>query len=104
MAKSLYTKKQERKYAKQRIKRGWSDRDWWSINHHIASILSETLKKYVDDGVSYIEDKEDWLKHSEVLGRYKDKYDLDFEEGELYYAEVQKSMHWVAENFGRLWD
>jgi hypothetical protein len=104
MAKSLYTKKQERKYAKQRVKRGWSDRDWWSIDHHIAEILSQTLRKYVEDGHCYIEDKEDWMKHSEVLGRYKDKYDLDFEEGELYYAEVQKSMHWVAENFGRLWD
>jgi hypothetical protein len=104
MAKSLYTKKEERKYAKQRIKRGWSDRDWWSIDYHIAQILSETLKKYVEDGFSYIEDKEDWLKHSEVLSKYKDHRELSYEEQELYYKEVQESMHWVADNFGRLWD
>jgi hypothetical protein len=37
-------------FAYQRVTRGFSDRDWWSIDSHIANILSQALPKYVKDG------------------------------------------------------
>ena len=90
----------EIKWAKQRITRGYSDRDWWSIDHFIADVLSKALRQYVEAGHLVINDKEEWLKHSDVLANYNRIYEFDKD----YEAQLKETLLWVADNFGRFWD
>jgi hypothetical protein len=90
----------ELKWAKQRLTRGYSDRDWWSIDHFIAGVLSKALRQYVEHGHLLIEDKDEWLKHSDVLADYDRVYGVD----EEYIAQLDETLAWVAENFRRFWD
>ena len=93
------------KWAKQRLTRGYSDRDWWSIDDFIADVLSKALRQYVEAGHGVIDDKEEWLKHSDVLAKYSSRlFELDYSAFQDYETQVKETLHWVADNFGRFWD
>lgn len=103
----------ELKYAYQRVTRGFSDRDWWSLDNHIAEMLSKALPKYVKDGhgVSsmYYEDGEDWDVDVDIL---KARRDADYLRMAKMFAnyddrsskDSQEMSAWIAKHFETLWD
>lgn len=103
----------ELKYAYQRVTRGFSDRDWWSLDNHIAEMLSKALPKYVKDGhgVSsmYYEDGEGWDVDVNIL---KARRDADYLRMAALFAnyddrsgkDSQEMSAWIAKHFETLWD
>jgi hypothetical protein len=103
----------ELKYAYQRVTRGFSDRDWWSLDNHIAEILSKALPKYVKDGhgvsTIYYEEGESWDTEIEVL---LSRRDPDYLRMAAMFAnydersdeEMKEMSAWLGKHFGTLWD
>jgi hypothetical protein len=118
----------------QRAFRGYSDRDWWSIDSHIAEILSKSLIRYVEKGhtvpVSYFKGdlnkaddeaaSKEWDKAKEIRDAEYEKY-ADFfaryadggvwaseeaaeELNGVTPAQYEEAMQWLAEHFTELWD
>jgi hypothetical protein len=112
----------------QRITRGFSDRDWWSIDVFIAKVLSEALPKYVRDSKSisihYIGLKEeltdeewanaeakrdkDYMKYADFFARYADSgiWNNSKDAKELNGVtpeEYKDAMRWLGKHFGNLW-
>lgn len=115
-------------WAYQRVTRGFSDRDWWSIDAFIANILSEALPKYVKDSksisVNYIGLKEeltdkDWekaeakrnkeyTKYADFFARYADggiwnNPETAKELNGVTPEEYKEAMRWLGKHFGSLW-
>lgn len=71
----------------QRATRGYSDRDLWSIDSHIAGILSKSLSRYVEmkDAVAadFLEEGADY-DSDEAWDKAKDTQDAEYKK----YAEV----------------
>lgn len=119
----------ELKFAWQRATRGFSDRDWWSIDYHIADILSKALPMYIDRGhgvsMGFFEgddfesdeahekaitkQKEEYLKYADFFKRYCDggvwtKEETAKELNGVTTEEYEEAMQWLATNFSGLWD
>lgn len=120
--KQLYRKA---KYFYQRGRRGWSDRDWWSTDYYLKSVIPAMLRKYAKDGISYpgrypFETAESWhkalLKAADDIEAYyifdEKDHDLSTKEAiEQYHVEsqaaqkrTQEGMQFVTDNFLSLWD
>lgn len=115
----------EIKYAFQRATRGYSDKDWWSIDAHIANILSKALPQYVKDSPSlsfqYYEGEgdeaferglakrnADYLKYANFFARYYDGGIWQDEKTAQQFngvtpEECEEAMAWLAKNFSHLW-
>ena len=113
----------------QRAFRGYSDKDLWSIDSHIANILSKSLSRYVEmkNGVSalYLEYGDDYesdeawdkakakqdaeyLKYSAVFARYAENGlwhspEAAEELNGVTQEEYDDAMKWLASRFQTLW-
>lgn len=112
----------------QRATRGYSDRDLWGIDSHIASVLSKSLYRYVEMknavSVDYIDIGEDlenadwdaakekqdaeYLKYAEVFARYADGGLWESEEtaqelNAVTPEEFDDAMQWLSKRFTTLW-
>jgi hypothetical protein len=116
----------EARYARQRVVRGFSDRDWWSIDMFLAQVLAEALPKYVKDGhgVSgyYIKGETDedfeaavavrdaeYLKYADIFKRFSENGVWEKEEDAKEFdaasgAEMKEALEWLAAHFTQLWD
>lgn len=119
----------EFKWGYQRATRGFSDKDWWSFDSHIAEILSKALPLYVSQGIGTnstffegddIDNEESWkqarekqdreyLKYADIFNRYANGGvcldDVDAKESNgVTQEEYDEAMQWLAKNFGTLWD
>lgn len=112
------------RYFIQRGNRGWSDRDWWSTHDYLTDIIPPMLRKQATHGIGYpgvlpydtpkkwskilleaADDIEAYRKHDELdFPNTKEEQEQYFINGEKAYKRTQKGMHFVAENFGHLWD
>lgn len=113
----------------QRANRGYSDKDLWSIDSHLADIISKTLLRYVEmknavsveylkDGADY-ESSEAWdeakelqdaeyTKYSKIFARYAENglwYSPDAAEAVngISQEEYDDAMQWLAKRFHTLW-
>jgi hypothetical protein len=113
----------------QRATRGYSDRDLWSIDSHIAGILSKSLSRYVEmknavsvdylaEGSDYNSDEEwdkakalqdtEYAKYSEVFARYSKNGlwhspESAAELNGVTEEEFDEAMQWLAKRFQTLW-
>jgi len=117
----------EIQFAWQRVSRGWDDSATWSLDVHLARLLSEQLNHLADtthgwpgepDGdFPHFEDWQFALRENALKLRvYADgKFSvpdagLASSESDLnavleeQYSAAQEAMRWVADNFGSLWD
>lgn len=103
------------KHARQRVTRGWDDSSTWSLDTHLARTLGAQLTHLADVTHGYpsggtFHSFEQWQEtlrtHGAALTRYGDdifKYEDNINHEQLT-AEAQAALHWVADNFGSLWD
>jgi hypothetical protein len=123
------TIKNEIKWAYQRATRGFSDRDWWSLDSHIANVLSKALPLYIEKGhgvnASYFEgedydDDEGWKKaeekrdeeyrkYADIFARYADggvwQDEITAKElNGITPNEYEDAMEWLSKHFSGLWD
>lgn len=101
----------------QRSRRGWSDRDMWSLDRYLAGVIAGSLRCLRDTGHGYpIEMTEDEWEQTltdiiEPLETYvADRFDPDESIYELGVRETEEyqnaveAMHKLASVFGSLWD
>jgi hypothetical protein len=103
------------KYARQRVKRGWDDTATWSLDTHLARTLGAQLSHlaYVTHGYpsggnfSTFEEWQEALRtHGQSLTLYAEgihEYEDNIDHAKLI-ADAETALHWVADNFGSLWD
>lgn len=111
-------------YIKQRITRGWSDRDWWSMDYYLKDVIPAMLRKYAKDGNGYpgthaydtpekwsaallkaADDIEAWYIHDEKdFPSDKAEQEQYFEESKAAQDRTRRGMQFVADNFLSLWD
>lgn len=111
-------------YIKQRVNRGWSDKDWWSMDYYLRDIIPPMLRKYAKDGVGYpgvgpydtpkkwekallkaADDIEAWHKHKEKnFPKTKKAQDKYFEDSKKAQERTKRGISFVANNFLNLWD
>lgn len=98
----------------QRATRSWDARSVWDLDHWLGSVIGAQLIYMADiahgSPMGYPGDFEGWVAdlraNGEILKRHgEDRLDdiLNDRDRDVYLA-AQKSMHWVADNFGALWD
>lgn len=120
------------RWRKQRADRGWSDRDWWSMDYFLKDIIPPMLRKYAKEGggiptsldKSYTDkqfqaaiDKwhKDLLKAADDIEAYYKHEELPFPKSraarDKYFANsrvaekrTKDGMKFVANNFLSLWD
>jgi len=67
----------------QRITRGYSTEDWWSLDYHLAHILSQTLVEYVERdtpiSMNYFDEGADYFDEG-----------ADYDDEEAYDAAVER--------------
>tara|TARA_B100001245_G_C22893491_1_gene430706 strand:- start:4535 stop:4999 length:465 start_codon:yes stop_codon:yes gene_type:complete len=121
----------EARYRKQRINRGWSDRDAWGGGEHIAEVSAGILRelnkeqnivdwdwyfrenewetfgyKNLDEVAQDIENYLDWelLSYSEPLySQFGRDYETRWQIEIQLYEDYRQAMRFVAENIGALW-
>ena len=103
-------------HAAQRLNRGWDDTATWSLDTHLCRTLGPQLKHLAATTHGWPQsDKyptfEDWQKalneHGDILIAYGNKWeaeDFSYLQEKKQLAAAQKSLRWVAENLGGLWD
>jgi hypothetical protein len=109
--------------AYQRVNRGWDDRSLWSLDDHLCKTLGAQLVELADiahgwpSGDKYPE-YEDWTaalrKNGAALTAYSTRWELWADESldrdtinkkeTKIIADAKRSLRWVAENLGSLWD
>lgn len=116
------------KRAKQRMNRGFSDRDMWSADMYLAGLIADVLQWYIDYGhgvpMSYSYDLDsnnpdvdimverrnaDYEKHIAILREYakngcalNQKWVDEF--GGVLDKDIQKTLKWFSKHFTELWD
>lgn len=99
------------KWAWQRVRRGWSDYDAYSLDYYLAGVIAGALGN-IRDGHSYPTDmtSEEWEAYLddiiESLTRYRDtKFTTtDYAEEMVAYDDAARAMHNLAYRFGDMWD
>src|ERR1700678_910209 len=97
-------------WRRQRAKRGWADRDTWSLDSYIAKVISEMLVYLADHTHSYPgggsewPTPEDWDTHLRDLARRMTAWSGDDWCDDDAYATTKAAMAEFAENFGHYWD
>lgn len=101
--------------AGQRVKRGWDETATWSLDTHLGRTLGSQLIALAEVSHGWPQsdefpEYEDWTAalraHGATLIEYGRKHDTDLtmEQETALYTEAQKSLRWVADNLGSLWD
>jgi hypothetical protein len=103
------------KYARQRVTRGWDDTATWSLDTHLARTLGAQLSHLADvthgfpSGRTY-QEFEQWQEalrtNGKALTLYAEgihEYEDNIDHAKLI-ADAEAALHWVADNFGSLWD
>lgn len=103
------------KWKRERMRKGWSEYDWWSIDRHFAQMIAEVARKYRDEGHGYpIQQSENGEELAEVLAIKKWNTILtEMADGFENYAkeklewddpQVKHAMALFAEWFPAMWD
>ncbi len=99
-------------WKRERMQKGWSERDWWSIDRHFARMIAETARKYRDGGHGYPFMRDDEgnelaevlavSKWNALLTEMADGFD-NYAKGRLDWEEplVKRAMVLFAEYFQR---
>lgn len=100
------------KFAYQRITRGYSDLDWWSVDHFIAETLPPMLRKLAkgysvpmrfvteDDTADIDAMSEEYNKYADYLEGWLKEDGWNAEDNE----RAKEALHWFADHFGEFWD
>lgn len=109
----ILEKAREIKYFWQRGRRGYSDRDCWSIDGFLLKILPPMIAGLRDRGIGYpcdMESREEWEKLLSIilmgLEANQRICDMDFD-NETYEAlqlMSDKGLFLLAKHFNSLWD
>ncbi len=94
------------KWAWQRMRRGWSDRDVWSFDRYLAGVIAGGLDK-LSDGISHPSDltAEQWEDLlDEIAGALLRYRNDDLMNNEITHQEAVAALHRLADRFGDLWD
>lgn len=103
------------KHARQRVTRGWDDTATWSLDTHLARTLGAQLVRLAEVTHGYpsggtFNTFEEWQEalrtHGNALTRYAEgihEYDEHIDHEQLI-RDAETALHWVADNFGSLWD
>lgn len=102
---------QRPKWAWQRMRRGWSDRDAWSFDVYLAGVIAGGLQN-IRNGHSHPSDMtpEEWEAYlddiSESLIRYREgKFtDQSYDEEMAMHDDATEAVHNLAYRFGDMWD
>lgn len=98
-------------HAWQRLTRSWDDKSVWSLSHHVGHTLGAQLVYMADIAHGYpgeyVGGFDAWVadlrRNGELLQRYAEDRLEDIDDLTAY-ENAKKAMHWVAWNFGALWD
>jgi len=91
----------------QRSKRGWADRDVWSLDSYLAKLIGSSIASLRNHGHGYPSDitLEQWddvlTRISEPLLAYHKHWD-DYDN--RYIEEAQQALRLLAEHFPSCWD
>lgn len=102
-------------WKRERMQKGWSEWDWWSIDRHFAKMIAEVARKYRDDGHGYpmqydSDGKELWegaavKKWNTILTEMADGFQGYYDEKlEFDDPAVKRAMALFAEWFPAMWD
>jgi hypothetical protein len=112
------------RYFVQRGRRGWSDRDAWSVDYYLAEVIPPMLRRLVEYGngfpagimsEDFTEDEweahykkwhKDLLKAADDIDQHKvaTDYAEKYEDIEKAMKRVERGLSWVQKNFFQLWD
>lgn len=116
------------KHNRQRVKRGFSDRDMFNADMYLAGMFADILQWYVDNGhgvsMHYAYDLDeynpdidimierrnaDYAEHIAVFREYAkngDAFNEDWQKqfGGVLEKDMQNSLQWFSEHFTSLWD
>jgi hypothetical protein len=105
--------------ARQRLTRGWDVRSVWGLDYWLGRTLGAQLVYMADIAHGWPGDYEggfdkwvaDLRLHGEALLHYARSSDdikytltLSHDDEKAIHEQAQAAMHWVADNFGALWD
>jgi len=95
----------ELRMRRQALARGWSDRDWWSLNQHLCQHLGELMLALVSDGrtlPAWVEgDGDEW--RAEVRRQAEALLAFDMTDRRTT-PDAAAALRWVADNLEDLWD
>ena len=120
----------EWKWRRQRVKRGWSDKDCWAAGEHIMEVTAGMLRHLESNGstdwekmfthnfsdnMGYSSIKNVYMDIEEYLEReYEGPVGLNYEDARAVkeyheetlriYEKASKAMQFVAKNIGMFWD
>ena len=118
------------RWAYQRARYGYSDRDWWSGDYHIAGVIAGIMEKIVKDGngvaMSYWNEQdgdpwnpdvdlmverrdEEWNKYIAIFREYSKNgpainQEWKDEFGGVLDSDMKDALLWLSEHFSELWD
>ena len=113
------------KWAYQRIRYGYSDRDWWNGDFYLAGVVAGIMEKIVNKGhgvaTSYGDNWEtpieimverrdaDWKKYIEIFREYSKRGPALNQEwkdnfGGVLDEDMQDALQWLSKHFQELWD
>lgn len=99
------------KWAWQRMRRGWSDRDAWSFDDYLSGVIAGGLRN-IRNGHSYPADMEadEWEAYLDEIIDALDRYHntkfsgAEYAEEMTAYSDAVDAMHRLADRFGNMWD
>jgi hypothetical protein len=113
------------KWAYQKFRYGYSDRDWWNGDLYLAGVIAGIMEKIVDDGhgvaMSYSDDENtpievmvelrdaEWKKYIAIFREYS-KYGAALNQswkeefGGVLDEDMQDALQWLSKHFQELWD
>ena len=103
--------KRRKKWIKQRIKRGYSDRDVWSFDSFLAEVIAGGVRQISRFGgypLSFEEQPDKWKDDLNFIAdqfeRYsKEQFKFAPDFNEFYKGDFHKAWTMLEENFGGLW-
>lgn len=113
------------RYARQRVTRGFSDRDMWNADAFLARTYADILMWYVhkgmgvptcylnnwDDPVAEAAERRDadYYKYADIFRRYAKGGEWHTEDhvkefGGVLDKEMEEALQWMSKHFQELWD
>jgi hypothetical protein len=100
---ALERRRRSRRARRQRVERGWSDDELWSLDTHLCEHLGAMLAVHARDARNHPPELEhdEWLEQLRTAGEALNGYDPEDAER---VAAARGALHWVADNLVDLWD
>ncbi len=101
--------KRARRFAWQRLTRGWDDSELWSMDHSLAVVILPRLKEFRKKHGGYpgsLETMEEWdaILDKMIAGFEWFASDARFDANPIGYEDAQIGLDLFAKWYGHLWD